>query len=180
MSSQVNVQQLAVLSREEMQAQLVRHLKQQPESKQASHNLMKRLETASLILPLAAVVVAIVVIARSASLPSGAIPAALFAIPATLAPYLFLMGVHVVTIQAFPPVEYLLREQTRTQGFFTGSAAVGLGVYVLVFAPLDLVLWSMGAYAFINPDILHVLIPCIIISSIGLGLLGTWGRKHMS
>jgi hypothetical protein len=45
---------------------------------------------------------------------------------------------------------------------------------------VDALLWGMGAYAFLNPDILEILIPCIIISAVALGLLGTWGRKRLS
>ena len=109
--------------------------------------------------------------------------AALFAIPASFALYLFLVGLHSVLIQAVPPVEYLLWQVTKIKGFSgfsTGPAAVGLGVFVMLAAVADAALWGMGAYAFLNPDILKVLIPCIIIFTVGLGLLSSWGRKRMS
>jgi hypothetical protein len=184
MSNQVSVQQAAVVSKEEMVMRLARHLEQQPESTRASHRLMKRLEVASLALPAAAVVAAVVVIAHSASLPAGASAAALFAIPATFGLYLFLVGLHSALVQAIPPVDYLLWQVATTtrgfSGFATGSAAVGLGVFLMLAAVVDAVLWGMGVYAFLNPDILEVLIPCIIVSSVALGLLGTWGRKRLS
>jgi hypothetical protein len=78
--------QAACVSEEERAQQLARYLEQQPASVRASHRLMKILEAGSLVLPAAAVVAAIVVIARSAGLPGGAIPAALFAIPAASPP----------------------------------------------------------------------------------------------
>ena len=175
MSKQVNV-----LGVEELKKRLAQYLEQQPASTQASDRLMKRLELASLILPVAAVVAAIVVIARSASLAEGAVWTALFAIPGSLSLWLFLVGVHTVIIWAFPPVEFMLgmKGTSRWQGFYTGQPAVRWGVYVMVGAVAGAALWGMGAYAFLNPDILTVLIPCIIVFSVGLGLWGTWLQKQ--
>ena len=180
MSDQGKAQKVEVVSKEEMAERLAHHLEQQPESVRASDTLMKRLEVTSLILPLAAVIAAIAVIAKSASLPEGAIPAALFAIPAALSLCMFFVGLHSVLIHAFPPVRYLMAAQTKAQGFFTGRGAVGMGVYVMVGALVGAALFGLGGYAFLNPDILEVLIPCIIVCSVGLGVWGTLGRKRMS
>ena len=36
--------------------------------------------------------------------------------------------------------------------------------------------WGMGAYAFINPDILSILFPSIVVPLVGLSILGILGR----
>ena len=64
------------------------------------------------------------------------------------------------------------------RGFYTGQPAVRWGVFAMVGAAVSAALWGMGAYAFLNPDILTVLIPCIIVFSVGLGLWGTWLQKQ--
>ena len=181
MSNLAGVQQAAVVSKEEMVDRLARHLEQQPESVRASDKLMKRLELASLILPLAALVAAIVLVATSSASLSESIPAAVFGVWGCLAPCIFLIGLHSVVIRAFPPVRTLMAAQAKTSpGFFTGSTAVGMGVFIMVAALVFAVCCAMGAYAFFNPDILDILIPVIIVFSVGSGLCGTWLRKRAS
>jgi hypothetical protein len=179
MSNAVSVQKAAVVSKEEMVGWLTRHLEQQSESVRASDKLMKRLEVASLILPVAALVVAIVLIATSSASLSESIPAAVFGVWGCLAPCIFLIGLHSVVIRAFPPVRYLMTTQTeKSPGFFVGGTAVGMGVYIMLAALVFAACSAMGAYAFFNPDILTVLIPVIIVFSVGSGLCGTWRRKQ--
>ena len=50
----------------------------------------------------------------------------------------------------------------------------------MVAAVADVALWGMGAYAFFNPDIFNILVPCIIVYSIGAGLWASWFRKQNS
>jgi hypothetical protein len=181
MTQPANVQEAAVASTQEVVKQLARHLEQQTESVRASHKLIKRLQVASLILPVAAVVVAVVVIASSANFSKAAIPAALFAIPASFALWLLLVGVHSVIIKAFPPLEFLvkgMKGMSGPLGLYTGQPAVRWGVFVMVAAVAGGALWGMGAYAFINPDILNILIPCIIVVLIGAGLWASWLQKQ--
>jgi hypothetical protein len=179
MSNLAGVQQAAVVSKEEMVDRLARHLTRQPESVRASDKLMKSLEVASLILPLAALVAAIVLIATSSASLSESIPAAVFGVWGCLAPCIFLIGLHSIIIRAFPPVRYLMAAQTKkSPGFFTGSTAVGMGVFIMVAALVFAACCAMGAYAFFNPNILSILIPVIIVFSVGSGLCGTWLRKR--
>jgi hypothetical protein len=177
MSNAVGVQ-VAVVSKEEMVGRLAHYLEQQPESVRASNKWLKRLEAASLVLPLAALVAAIVLIVTSGAALWQSIPAAVFAVWGCLAPCIFLVGLHSVLIRAFPPVGVLMAAQTKSPGFFTGSTAVGMGAFIMVAAMFFAACCAMGAYAFFNPDILEILIPVIIVFSVGSGLCGTWLRKQ--
>ena len=180
MSNPMVVQRAAVVSKEEMVDRLAHHLQQQPEPVRASDKLMKRLEVVSLILPIAALVVAIVLIATSSASLSESIPAAFFWVWGCLAVCIFLIGLHSVIIKAFPPVPFLMTAQTKKSlGFFTGSEAVGTGVFIMVAALVFAACCAMGGYAFFNPDILNILIPVIIVFSVGSGLMGTLLRKRM-
>jgi len=179
MSSQVGAQQIEVVPKEEMVKRLARYLEQQPESVRASDKLMKGLEMASLILPIAGLVTAIVLIVTGSASLNQSIPAAVFAVMGCFTPWMFLLGLHSVLIRAFPPVRYLMAEQTeKSLGFFTGSTAVGMGVIIMVAALFSAAFCAMGAYAFFNPDILEILIPAIIVFSVGSGILGTLVRKR--
>jgi hypothetical protein len=179
MSNVVSVQKSAVVSKEEMVGRLARHLEQQPESVQASDKLLKRLEVASLILPVAALVAAIALIATSGASLSESIPAAVFGVWGFFAPCIFLIGLHTIITRAFPPVRFLLTAQTtKDLGFLTESKAVGAGVYIIVAALVFAACCTMGAYAFFDQSILSVLIPVIIVFSVGSGLCGTWLRKQ--
>ena len=179
MSNVVSVQKAAVVSKEEMVDRLARHLEQQPQSVQASDNLLKRLEVASLILPVAALAAAITLIATSGASLSESIPAAVFGVWGFFAPCIFLIGLHSIIIRAFPPVRFLMAAQTKkSPGFFAGPVAVGMGVFIIVSALVFAACCAMGGYAFFNPDILEILIPVIIVYSVGSGLCGTWLRKQ--
>jgi hypothetical protein len=181
MSNQVKAQQVEVVSKEEMVGRLAHYLEQQPESVRASDKLMKRLEVASLILPLAALVVAIVRIATSSASLAKSIPAAVFAVWGCFALWMFLVGLHSVVIRAFPPVWYLMAAQAKkSPGFFTGGEAVGIGVFIMLAALVFAACCAMGAYAFFDPNILSILIPVIIVFSVATGLGSTWLRKRTS
>ncbi len=173
------VQKAAVVSKEEMVGRLARHLEQQPETVRASDRLMKRLEVASLVLPLAGLVAAIALVVTSGASLGKSIPAAVFGVWGCFALGIFLLGLHSVAIRAFPPVRYLIAAQNdKSPGFFTGAQAVGMGVFIMVAALVFAACCAMGAYAFFNPYILKVLIPVIIVFSIGTGLCSTWLRKR--
>jgi hypothetical protein len=180
---QTSAQRAPDVLKEERAKQLAHYLEQQPESVRSAHKLMKGLEVASLLLPVAAVIAAIAVIAKSASLAEGAIPAALFAIPASFGLWILLVGVHAVLIKAFPPSEFMvkgMKSGSGPLGLRTGRLGVRWGVFTMAAAAADVALWGMGAYAFLNPDILKILVPCIIVYSIGAGLWGSWLRKQTS
>jgi hypothetical protein len=179
MSSQATVQQAVVVSKEEMVGRLARHLEEQSEPVRASDRLMKGLEVASLALPLAGLVAAIVLIITGGASLGKSIPAAVFGVWGCFALCLFLVGLHTVVIRAFPPIRVLMAEQTqKSWGFFTGSEAVGIGIFIMVAAVFFAACCAMGAYAFFDPNILEILIPVIIVFSIGTGLGSTWLRKR--
>jgi len=162
-----------------MVSRLAGHLDKLPESVRAADKLMKRLEVASLILPLAALVTAIVLVATSSASLEKSIPAAVFGVWGFLAPCIFLIGLHSSIIRAFPPVRFLMAAETKNGlGFLTESKAVGAGVYIMVAALVFAACCAMGAYAFFDPNILSVLIPVIIVFSVGSGLCGTLLRRR--
>ena len=179
MSNAVRVQESVVMSKEEMVGRLARHLEQQPESAQAADKLLKRLELTSLVLPLAALVAAIVLIATSGASLEKSLPAAVFGVWGFFAPCIFLIGLHTIVIRAFPPVRLLMAAQNKkSPGLFAGPTAVGMGVFIIVSALVFAACCAMGAYAFFNPNILEILIPVIIVFSVGSGLCSTWLRKR--
>lgn len=174
-------QKTAVVSRKEMVGRLAHYLEQQPEPVRASDRLMKRLEAASLVLPLAGLVAAITLVVTSGTGLGRSIPAAVFGVWGCFALWIFLLGLHSVAMRAFPPVGYLIAAQTeKSPGFFTGGQAVGMGVFIMVAALVFAACCAMGACAFFNPTILKVLIPVIVVFSIGTGLCSTWLRKRAS
>jgi len=178
-SNAVSVPTAAVVSKEEMVGRLARHLEQQPESVRSSDRLLKRLEVASLVLPVAALVAAIVLIAAAGASLSKSIPAAVFGVWGFFAPCIFLIGLHSIIIRAFPPVRFLMAAQTKkSPGFFAGPVAVGMGVFIVAAALVFAACCAMGGYAFFNPDILDILIPVIIVFSVGSGLCRTWLWKR--
>lgn len=173
------VQKVAVVSREEMVGRLAHYIEQQPEPVRAIDQLMKRLEAASLVLPLVGLVAAIVLVVTSGASLGRSIPAAVFAVFGCFALWVFLLGLHSVVIRAFPPVRALMAAQSeKSRGFFTGSEAVGMGVFIMVAGLVFAAFCAMGGYAFFNPRILNVLIPAIIVFSIATGLCGTWLRMR--
>jgi len=179
MASQASVRQATAVSKQELVGRLAHYLEQQPESVRASDKLMKRLEVASLFLPAAALVAAIVLITTSGASLSESIPAAVFAVWGCCALWILLIGVHSIVIRAFPPVPYLMASQTKTRpGFYTGSTAVGMGAFIIVAGLVFAACCAMGAYAFFDQEILKVLIPVIIVYSVASGLCGTWIRKQ--
>jgi hypothetical protein len=170
---------IEVVPKEELVKRLARYLEQQPESVRAADKVMKGLEAASLVLPIAGLITAIVLIVTGSASLNQSIPASIFAVMGCFTPWMFLLGLHSVLIRAFPPVRYLMAEQTeKSLGFFTGSTAVGMGVFIIVAALFFAACCAMGAYAFFNPNILDILIPVIIVFSVGSGVLGTWLRKR--
>ena len=88
---------------------------------------------------------------------------------------------HVIVIRAFPPIRALMAEQTsKSRGFFTGPEAVWIGAFIMVAAVCFAAFCAMGAYAFFDPNILRILIPAIIVFSIGSGVASTLIRKKRS
>ena len=179
MSSQGKAQQIEVVPKEELVKKSARYLEQQPESVRAADKVMKSLEAVSLVLPLAGLITAIVLIVTGSASLNQSIPAAIFAVMGCFTPWMFLLGLHSVLIRAFPPVRYLMADQTpKSLGFFTGSTAVGMGVFLMAAALFSAAFCAMGAYAFFNPNILDILIPLIVVFAVGTGVLGTLIRKR--
>jgi hypothetical protein len=179
MSGQAKAQQIEVVPKAELVKRLARYLEQQPESVRTADKLMRGLEAASLVLPIAGLITAIVLVVTGSASLNQSIPAAIFAVMGCFTPWMFLLGLHSVLIRAFPPVRYLMADQTeKSLGFFTGSTAVGMGVVIMVAALFSAAFCAMGAYAFFDPNILDILIPLIIVFSVGAGILGTYVRKR--
>ena len=149
------------------------YMEQQSEAMQTFHRWMERLEVASLGIGVAAFITAVVITINHVNkVPGNAIWAVWFIVPACfISPFGFLLGLHTAILRACLPI----RMNVERKAFLTGLPAVGLGWVMMVGSLVTAAYWGMGAYAFINPDILDILIPSIVLPLVGLGILGILG-----
>ena len=154
------------------------YMEQQPESMQAFHRWMERLEVASLGIGIAAFIAAVVITINHVNrVPGNAIWAVWFIVPACfISPLGFLLGLHTAILRACPPI----RMNVERKAFLTGLPAVGLGWTLMVGSLVVAAYWGMGAYAFINPDILSILIPSIVLPLVGISILTGLGKWLLS
>ncbi|HJW90866.1 MAG TPA: hypothetical protein VJ436_09545 [Anaerolineales bacterium] len=175
MENRASVRQTAgmVESETRLRVPLDVYMEQQSESMQTFHRWMGRLEVASLGIGIAAFIAAVVItINHVNTVPGNAIWAVWFIVPACfISPFGFLLGLHTAILRACPPI----RLNVERKAFLTDRPAVGLGWAMMVGSLVTAAYWGMGAYAFINPDILDILIPSIVLPLVGLGILGILG-----
>jgi len=165
-------------AREQLKLQIAEYLEQQPESTQASHRWMKRLEVASLGIILAVFIMALYVSIAWKSVNPILIPIAWFIFAASAAPALVLIGIHAIILRAFPPVVM----PGKPQRFVTGGAAVGPGVGFILIGLALAAFWGYFAYtvgtfnlAMLEPlmNILGVLMGVVI----AIGILFSMAQK---
>jgi hypothetical protein len=143
MRSQVSVQGRVAESRQALRAQLAQYVAQQPESTQASHKWMKRLEVAGAGIMAAAFIVAMYVFVAWKSVNPIVIPIAWFFFAASAAPAMIFLGLDAITLRAFPPAVW----PGKQQKFRTGSGAVWAGWAFILIALVVAVFWGFFAYS---------------------------------
>jgi hypothetical protein len=165
MRSQVSVQGPAVESKQALRAQLAQYVAQQPESTQASHKWMKRLEVAGAGIMAAAFIVAMYVSVAWKSVNPIVIPIAWFFFAASAAPAMIFLGLDAITLRAFPPVVW----PGKQQKFVTGSRAVWTGWAFILIALAVAAFWGFFAYA-VGTLNLAMLEPLIGILGVVIGV----------
>ena len=173
MNQATNVQKLGTEkeAREQLKMQLAQHLAQQPESTQATHKWMKRLEVAGVGIVIAAFAVALYGSFAWASANPTMIPVAWFFFATCLSLMVVLFGLHAILIRAYPPIIL----PGKVQKFVSGSGAVWIGVVSIVGGLIMAALWVMFAYstatynlAMVAPlvNILGIFMSIVIVGSI--------------
>jgi hypothetical protein len=167
MSQATNVQKLGTEkeAREQLKLQLAQHLAQQPESTQATHKWMKRLEVAGVGIIAAAFIVALLVSVTWKSVNPIMIPIAWFAFAASAAPAIIFVGLDAIILRAFPPVVW----PGKPPKFITGSGAVRTGWAFILGSLLFATLWGFFAYA-VGTFNIAMLEPLIRIFSVVVGI----------
>jgi hypothetical protein len=143
MYNQVSVQGPVIESKQDLRAQLAQYVAQQPESTQAHHKWMKRLQVAGAGIMVAAFIVAMYVSVAWKSVNPLMIPIAWFLFAASAAPALIFVGLDAITLRAFPPV-VVPGKQPR---FVTGQGAVWTGWAFILLALVVAAFWGTFAYA---------------------------------
>jgi len=143
MYNQVSVQGPVIESKQDIRAQLAQYVAQQPESIQARHKWMKRLQVAGAGIVAAAFVVAMYVSVAWTSVNPLMIPIAWFLFAASAAPAMIFLGLDAITLRAFPPV-VLPGKQHK---LVTGSGAVWTGWTFILLALVVAAFWGTFAYA---------------------------------
>jgi hypothetical protein len=151
-------------ARDQLRLQIAAYLQQQPESIQASHRWMKRLEVAGLGIILAAFVVALYVSIDWKNVSPILIPVAWFIFALSAAPVLVMLGIHTLLLRAFPPIVM----PGKLPRFVTGSAATWFGVGYILLGLALAAFWGYFAYA-VGTFNLAMLEPLIRILGVALG-----------
>jgi len=130
-------------AREQLRQQLAQYLAQQPESSQAFHKWMKRLEVASLALIVAAFILAMYVSIAWKSVDPLVIPVAWFIFAASVTPAMLLIGIHSIILRAFPPIVL----PGKMQKFVTGHGAFWPGWGFVLGSLAVAAFWGLFAYS---------------------------------
>jgi hypothetical protein len=129
--------------REYLQLQIAQYVEQQPESKQAFHKWMKRLEAVGVGVILVAFSTALYISIAWKSVDPIVIPIAWFGFAASASPLFMLVGLHTIVLKAFPPIVL----PGSKQKFVTGGGAVWPGWGYVVLALALVAFWGFFAYA---------------------------------
>jgi len=165
-----------------LRSQLAEYVAQQPASKQTFHKWMRIAEVASLAIPVAVFAVALYVSINWKAVPQTAIPTAWLCLPASVTPFLIIVGVHAVGLRAFPPTGLLgnpLRvaypipggQVSKMLPLRVGRQALVWGWGLVVMALISGAFWGVFAYAAwtVNLAMLEPLIR-ILASVVGVGI----------
>jgi hypothetical protein len=182
MKGQVSVPGPVAESKQDLRSQLAEYVAQQPAAKQSFHKWMQIAELASLAIPIAVFAVALYVSINWKAVPQTAIATAWLCLPASIAPFLILVGVHAIVLRAFPPTGLLgnpLRvayplpggQGVKMQPLRVGRQALGWGWGLVVMALIIGAFWVVFAYAAwtVNLAMLEPLIR-ILAGVVGVGI----------
>jgi hypothetical protein len=160
-------------AREELKRRLAQHLAQLPESTQAVHRWLQRLEVASLGLIAAAFIAAMYVSINWTAVHGASIAIAWFLFAASFSPAMIFMGSHTVLLQADPPVVL----PGKASQFATGPKAMGSGIALIASGLASAAFWGLAAY-FVPSFTAEMVAPLARIVSTGLGILITLKILH--
>ena len=182
MKGQVSVPGPVAESPQDLRSQLAEYVAQQPAAKRSFHQWMQMAELASLAIPVVVFAIALYVSINWQTVPQTAIPTAWLCLPASIAPFLLLVGVHAIVLRVFPPTGLLgntLRlsypipggQGVKMQSLRVGRRAVGWGSGFVVLALIVAAFWGLFAYATwtVNLAMLEPLIR-ILASVVGVGI----------
>jgi len=181
MKGQVSVPRPVTESPQDLRSPLAEYVAQQPAAKRSFHRWMRMVELASLAIPIVVFIVALYVSINWQTVPQVAIPTAWLCLPASVTPFLILVGVHAIVLRAFPPTGLLgnpLRVaypipggQVDKMPLRVGRWALGWGWGLVVLALISGVFWGLFAYAAwtVNLAMLEPLIR-ILASVLGIGI----------
>jgi len=153
-------------AREQLKQRLAQYVEQQPESMQAFHRWMKRLELASMTLIAVAFIEAMVVSINWTAVSPTTIPIAWFFFAASVSPTMVLIGIHSIILLAFPPIVL----PGKLQKFVTGRDAMWSGWGFILGGLALAAFWGLFAYSVWTLN-LAILEPLIGILGVGMGVM---------
>lgn len=179
-----------------LRSQLAEYVSQQPASKQTFHKWMGILEVASLAIPVGVFAIALYLSFRWTVVPTNAIPVAWFCVPLSFTPFLILVGLHAIVLQAFPPNSLMGKtlgvypppagQLGKKLQFRVGRQAVLWGWGLIVTALIAAVFWGAFVWAVWSVDmtmisalvqVLGVLLTVGIVVSIAMSVFQKLSRS---
>jgi hypothetical protein len=166
------------ISSQQLKTQLAIYLQEQSENIRSFHRVMKALESIALGIIIIIFITALVLSFMWKTIPAGAIPAAWFLLPTSVAGLMLLIAVHALRLHAFPPSSlysiYQGGSPTRLfekyQQFVTGKAADTQALILILIALMVGVFFTIFAWASWTVN-WAILTPMINISGVALGII---------
>jgi TRAP-type C4-dicarboxylate transport system permease small subunit len=166
------------ISSQQLKIQLASYLEQQPENIRSFHRVTKVLESITLGIIILIFITALVLSFMWKTIPAGAIPAAWFLLPTSLAGLMLLIAVHSLSLHAYPPSSLYSLYQGgsparlfgKYQQFVTGKAADTQAVILILVALIVGAFFAIFAWASWTVN-WAVLTPMINISGTALGIV---------
>jgi hypothetical protein len=167
MNQTASIQQLGTKNeaREQLKLQIAQHLAQQPESTQAAHKWMMRLEAAWAGLVVAEFIVAMYLSIAWESVPPTMIAVAWFIFAASGALSSLFLGLDAIILRAFPTVVW----PGKPSKFVTGNGAVWIGLGFVLLALVVAAFWGFFAYA-VGTLSFALIVPLANIFGVTLGV----------
>jgi len=166
------------ISSYELKTQLASYLQKQPENIRSFHRAMKVLESIALGIIIMIFITALALSFMWKTIPIGAIPAAWFLLPTSVAVLMLLIAVHALRLHAFPPSSLYsiykggspMQQLGKYQQFVTGKAA-DTQAWILILVALAVgAFFAIFAWASWTVN-WAILTPMINISGIALGIV---------
>jgi hypothetical protein len=139
-------------TKQDLKSQLAEYIAEQPKNIQALHRRLERLELVSLGLIVPAFVVAVYVTVNRTRIEETTIAAAWLAVPASVTPSIFLVGLHGVILRAFPPGVF----PGEKGALVTGRKAVREGWGYMLAAVIGAAFLGLPAYVLLSRNLAAV------------------------